>query len=814
MSGGIDLKFNEYRHIMQAFGEKLIVANNDFNFKLEVLNSQIGHSVQTGSLHYAKSQMDINSIKRTTLSNYEDLSHQWHLILNLRPTIDRAKSEKQHDQSNHTFETPVQPIINQTCIMFSDQTYSSSDKLTIKYPTNALGNGKDLSRLLNCLITDFGCKDFLSYQQSEAMLAVINRSKDVLVILPTGGGKTNVCLVPVKIESLKGMKTVVIVPLICLKSQFAKNCNDAKITHCFWSPDLNLHNATDVIIVSVEMAIKESFRNFCNRLHNMGTLSRIVVDECHTAKTWQTYRDCFLQLRCIRTSPVPLVLLSATIPPNMEAELRIFYGSNFFTIRQTTARWNIRYEVKYLFDMNEIQSNLLDIIKETNVSVVVFVLGKDEALLINDLLLKKHIRSNWYTSDIDENERCQIIEAYRKEDIQVIVATSAFSMGIDLPNVGCVIHIKHSWSMIDFIQECGRAGRGHGTVARCVTLTTKDSIANCRDVNLKAYLESTTLCRRSILHEYVDGKSVYCLQNSKSSLCDVCRPSNDQQFANFSVPENSLDKQMDIMSSLETDVLLTEDWLFQCDRNAESDLGLKSPILSPLLTQPKSSQSKLLNDMTQIQTFNTSPQLQSIVDCPSINAPVKPITLPPNQLPQALRMKLLIDNEETTITNVVSLLNSIKNYGCIVCNWDSRKRSTHDLLSCQRFRDSKKCVKCFDKHAGKKCCFRLLTGLCFLCGLPGKALNTRIHQADGGYGNLCSLNLADVIIPISWISWRAKKKILVSEIPILASFYSDQLYFEWMVKKEYFGLPNMCRIVMIAVTKNWIVSLELNSNNK
>src|ERR1700709_18856 len=118
-----------------------------------------------------------------------------------------------------------------------------------------------------------------------------------------------------------------------------------KLTDCVNS--LGEHQTSvnaQLMFLSVDHATMDAVTSFLSRVHLSGRLSRIVIDECHLSVTWSSFRPRMSQLRGLKICPVLLVLLSATVPPRLEQQLRIHFGSQFATIRKLTVRPELCYQ--------------------------------------------------------------------------------------------------------------------------------------------------------------------------------------------------------------------------------------------------------------------------------------------------------------------------------------------------------------------------------------------------------------------------------------------------------------------------------------
>ena len=149
-------------------------------------------------------------------------------------------------------------------------------------------------------------------------------------------------------------------------------------------------------------------------------------------------------------------------------------------------------------------------------------MSKQELLETKTLLAVQGLENiKVYSADQDQKEREEIVDSLTKGSQRILLATSAFSMGLDVSCINQVIHLNGSYSMLDYAQECGRAGR-RGEKAECNLLILRSKTENLEDF-MKNYVLNNNACRRSIIHAYIDGCEAFCVQEN-CELCDICGP--------------------------------------------------------------------------------------------------------------------------------------------------------------------------------------------------------------------------------------------------------------------------------------------------
>jgi superfamily II DNA helicase RecQ len=247
---------------------------------------------------------------------------------------------------------------------------------------------------------------------------------------------------------------------------------------------------------------------------------------------------------------VPLLLLTATLPPAKENEIKMFFGNNLQIIRKSTERLNISYKVVNTNNSSDLDQNIIkhlsnlinNITNNHHERVIVFcqITSEVEELSTKLNMVYPDI-STYFHGKLSENNKLIIQNDWISGKYKIIIATKAFGMGIDYPYISLIIHKGPSTSIIDYAQESGRAGR-NGSPAECIIITSgaynskllqmfKDNNSH----NIKECIEfiDTKLCRRAYLGSYLDGKGYDCKLYPKSKLCDNC---STEQTELYTIP--------------------------------------------------------------------------------------------------------------------------------------------------------------------------------------------------------------------------------------------------------------------------------------
>ncbi|KAI5980514.1 hypothetical protein EDD15DRAFT_2188573, partial [Pisolithus albus] len=182
-----------------------------------------------------------------------------------------------------------------------------------------------------------------SYQQRDAMVAILKREKDVIVILPTGGGKSMLAIVPSMMEV--NMATILILPLNSLIMDYERRLTAMRVPYQVYKSGQQLNLQDNLVIVSADKSQMPHWRSSLADLRRRKEIARIIVDEAHIPLIAKGYRRSLENFYEVRSEPVPLVLLSATLPPIFMNSLTNMYRllSNHITCRQSTNRPELTY---------------------------------------------------------------------------------------------------------------------------------------------------------------------------------------------------------------------------------------------------------------------------------------------------------------------------------------------------------------------------------------------------------------------------------------------------------------------------------------
>ena len=311
----------------------------------------------------------------------------------------------------------------------------------------------------------------------EDIIDSISKNKDTLGLMPTGGGKSITFQVPALAK--EGM-CLVITPLIALMKDQVQNLKKRGIKALAIYSGMSRQ---DIIItlencifgnykflyISPERLDTEIFRTKLRKMH----ISMITVDESHCISQWgYDFRPAYLKIAEIREllPDVPVLALTATATPEVVKDIQArlhFRHKNVF--RMSFERSNLAYIVRKTENKT---AELLHILRSMPGSAIVYVRNRRRTKEITELLNNEHITADFYHAGLDDATKDIRQHRWQSGESRVMVATNAFGMGIDKPDVRIVIHMDLPDSIEAYFQEAGRAGRD-GQKAYAVILYAK-----------------------------------------------------------------------------------------------------------------------------------------------------------------------------------------------------------------------------------------------------------------------------------------------------------------------------------------------------
>ena len=368
--------------------------------------------------------------------------------------------------------------------------------------------------------------------QGEAMQAIQEGRSPIVVVMPTGAGKSVLFMLPAFVQV--GGVTIVVVPLKALRGDMVVRCGALSIRCAVWEQDSAVDGAS-IVLVTPEKAVSPEFGTFVSRIRQTQRLDRIVIDECHVVLNdrWD-FRRHLQQLGKLAFAETQMVLLTATLPPSDEEELfrRMYWRREEVTlIRASTVRPNIEYSVidgpaeqaKRIEQVSALVGQVLKDPSQPEAKAVIMCESKPE--------IKAIVAAGWFPcepfhADMAEDRREEILDDFRSGRVRVIVASGAFGMGIDIPDIRLIVHMDEPRNMRDYGQASGRAGRD-GLHSRAIIIR---GGLRFDDRRIQEFMNpDRTQCRRVDIDAYLDGDGTRKRCSRAEAQCDGCQRRSPEQ---------------------------------------------------------------------------------------------------------------------------------------------------------------------------------------------------------------------------------------------------------------------------------------------
>jgi len=383
----------------------------------------------------------------------------------------------------------------------------------------------------------FGYDQFRGKQ--EDIIHHILDNKNTFVIMPTGAGKSLCYQLPAIVQE---GTAIVISPLIALMKNQVDQMNAVGIHARFLNSTLTkaentrvkkdtISGSVKLLYVAPESLTKEENIAFLKQ----SKISFVAIDEAHCISEWgHDFRPEYRRIKEIigQLGNIPMIALTATATPKVQLDIQKNLSmDNAKLFKSSFNRTNLYYEVR---PKKDAKKQLIKFIKgHKGESGIIYCLSRKKVQEIADFLKVNDIKAAPYHAGMEAKERMKNQDAFLNEDVDVIVATIAFGMGIDKPDVRFVIHYDAPKSIEGYYQETGRAGRD-GIDSSCLMFYSYNDILKLEKFNkdkavterenarflldeMASYAESAICRRKQLLHYFGEE---YLVDNC--GQCDNC----------------------------------------------------------------------------------------------------------------------------------------------------------------------------------------------------------------------------------------------------------------------------------------------------
>lgn len=493
-----------------------------------IMDKQASHTSSVAGMIYARLINERDGTVASTRARFRTVSCMWHLWLGFDTAFDHeGRDGSQKTGKRKTSEMPWEAVME------------AKQAARWKHL-----RGADIQTSLQQMMRS-GAARFRGVQR-EAIQAIVEGAPRIIAVMPTGEGKSLLFQLPAYI-SPRGL-TIVVVPLVALRYDMMIRCAAIGVRAREWEPDRQVDDASIVFVTPETAAQNASFRSFAQR--NRRRLDRIVIDECHVVLNESTtFRRHLQRLGGLVKIASQMIMVTATLPVSKIEALKtnmFWSGLAVREFRMRTARTNIRYSICAVDGSQKEHDEA--VVRVVEVKFRQYQPGKMIVYCNSTTGVGKYadmLGVDAYYSDADL--KAEKFEDFRSGRTQLIVATSALGLGIDIPDIRAVVHVDWPFGMIEYSQEGGRAGRDRQASENIVIIRqnaaserkeqggsrrrdaaeTGALIERFMQVGVPPGQQS---CRRIVLNEYFDGEEERPCQGDEEA-CDVCSPSIELQRA-------------------------------------------------------------------------------------------------------------------------------------------------------------------------------------------------------------------------------------------------------------------------------------------
>jgi superfamily II DNA helicase RecQ len=502
-------------------------------------HDQAGHTDATAHRNYAITNFNHPKLSTLEIGNYRQDSYEWDVLLTKFADFEIIVPATQSTSSS-VVSTPAST--KSIAIVPATQTICSVQQPNPSFqPTEQRSEGILLAALRKLLQNNQA--RFKNNDQLLVMEQVLYGSGNTLIIQPTGSGKSFSFILCPLIEISK--VTIVVTPFVALNADLQHTLSKFKVPYQVFSADMRNTDLSpgNLLFVSPFMLGTDGFRNCFNYWINVGLVSRVVIDEIHEFLFATEYRVDLGNVTNIFSKQVRVIMMSATLPPEKELSLvRLTNSTSFTTCRFPTTRPNLKYIVDFVEHRN-IHNALLEYLNRfahnpNTDRVIIYVQTVKEVDNITTMLRDNGFKCYGFHGKMEHAIKVEMKRLWESKGL-IMVATSGFGTGIDYQTIPLLFIVGSCYSLLDYGQMTGRAGRD-GRISYCITITSAEYLAKVvksydtdrssmhatdEAFKMNSFLRSSN-CYRQQLGEYLDGYGRSCLSQDKHTvLCGNCEKS-------------------------------------------------------------------------------------------------------------------------------------------------------------------------------------------------------------------------------------------------------------------------------------------------
>ncbi|KXN80825.1 ATP-dependent DNA helicase hus2/rqh1 [Leucoagaricus sp. SymC.cos] len=376
--------------------------------------------------------------------------------------------------------------------------------------------------------------DWTSEYQRLAVLTALERDSDLIVILPTGSGKTMIPAISARLHPRSVIG--IIVPFVALLDDTMRQFQGYGISCAVFERNMaEFPENCPIVLCIIDLAVTREFRVCVLRAIARNRMRTLLIDEVHEVPTAKKYRPVMETAYVLSSAGCQVIAMSATIPPPMERLIidTLHLTQGLKVIRASSNRPELQYKLEHrLTSAETLRTRTTHIV---NLETQLYTSTRDRGLIfVNSMAdggnLSDLLRCEFYNGTLEPTKRQEMVNRWRGGVNRVMVCTSAFSAGYDYDSVRFVILYDTPYEMVQSIQEMGRAGRDRNT-ARCyiLPLNKRNREASDNDpmdvvgrMAMHNMIFNSEECIRLCITRFNDTFGVLCGDSEENETCSRC----------------------------------------------------------------------------------------------------------------------------------------------------------------------------------------------------------------------------------------------------------------------------------------------------